>query len=228
MDTANPRALAAVPQFGTAAPHARAEDEPALAPGERHRQLLAAVATDRDQFAFIALFNHFAPRIKAYMKKLGASEEDADELAQDALFTVWRRAETYDPARSAVSSWIFTIARNLRIDRARRDQRRVLDAGDPLLLPTAEPAADEQVEVRQQQSRVRFALLSLPAEQAAVVNLAFYEGLSHGDIAARLALPLGTVKSRLRLAFQRIRLVLEDERASAQAPADSPPQRVAA
>ena len=228
MDSVIPRALAAVPQLGTAEAHARAEDEPGLAPGERHRQLLAAVAERRDRLAFIVLFNYFAPRIKGYMKKLGASEEDAEELAQDALFTVWRKAETYDPARSAVSSWIFTIARNLRIDRARHDQRRVLDAADPLLLPPAQPAADEQVEVLQQQARVRLAMMGLPTEQTAVVNLAFYEGLSHGEIAAKLGLPLGTVKSRLRLAFQRIRLVLEESRIIVDAPTHLLPQRAAA
>jgi len=227
MDSLIPRALAAGPQLGTAEPYARAEDDPGLAPGERHRQLLAAVARRRDQQAFIALFNHFAPRIKAYTKKLGASDEDADELAQDALFTVWRKADTYDPARSAVSSWIFTIARNLRIDRARRDQRRVLDDADPVLHPSPEPLADEALDVRQQQARVRLALMALPPEQAVAVNLAFYEGLSHGEIAAKLDLPLGTVKSRLRLAFQRIRLTLEERRTADDAPAD-PPQRAAA
>jgi RNA polymerase sigma-70 factor (ECF subfamily) len=210
------RAPAAEPQPSTA------EDRP----GELHRRLLAAVAETGSRMAFIALFNHFAPRIKAYMKKLGVSDADAEELAQDALFTVWRRAETYDPARSAVSSWIFTIARNLRIDALRRDQRRVLDLDDPLLLPPPRPAADEQIAVLQQQVRVRLAMIALPPEQSAVVTLAFYEGLSHGEIAAALAIPLGTVKSRMRLAFQRIRLVLE-EFADDEAPA-APAQRAAA
>ena len=220
------RALAAASRLGSAEERAggRAARDAGLDAADRYRRLIAAVAK-RDTLAFIALFDHFAPRIKAYMRKLGASEEDAEELVQETMLTVWRKAATYDAARSAVSSWVFTIARNLRIDALRRDQRRVLDLADPMLLPAARPAADDAIEGLEQQARVRLAMLALPPEQAAVVNLAFYEGLSHGEIAAALAVPLGTVKSRMRLAFQRIRLALEE--AGEDLPAD-PPRRAAA
>ena len=176
---------------------------------DREQRLLAAVAERHDRAAFLALFNHFAPRIKGYMKKLGTPESLADELAQDVMFTVWRKAESYDPAKSAVSSWVFAIARNLRIDALRRERRRVLDPNEPLLAPTPAPLPDEQLRSAQQDRRVRALLDNLPREQAAVVNLAFYHGKSHGEIAAHLAIPLGTVKSRMRLAFQHLRDALD-------------------
>jgi RNA polymerase sigma-70 factor (ECF subfamily) len=108
-----------------------------------------------------------------------------------------------------VSSWIFTIARNLRIDALRREQRRVIDANEPSLAPPPAPLPDEQLQTVQQDRRMRALLDNLPREQAAVVSLAFYEGKSHGEIAAHLAIPLGTVKSRMRLAFQRLRDALD-------------------
>jgi RNA polymerase sigma-70 factor (ECF subfamily) len=176
---------------------------------EREQQLIAAVATHHDRSAFLALFNHFAPRLKGYMRKLGTPEPLADELAQDVMFTVWRKADAYDPAKSAVSSWVFTIARNLRIDALRREQRRMIDPNEPSLSPVPAPLADEQIQATQQDRRVRDLLDHLPREQAAVVSLAFYEGKSHGEIAAYLAIPLGTVKSRMRLAFQHLREALD-------------------
>jgi RNA polymerase sigma-70 factor (ECF subfamily) len=192
--------FAASPRRAKAAPTSQSE---------REQRLLAAVAESHDRGAFLALFNHFAPRLKGYMKKLGTPETLAEELAQDVMFTVWRKAESYDPAKSAVSSWVFTIARNLRIDALRREQRRVLDPNEPSLTPPPAPLADAQIQSSQQDRRVRDLLDHLPKEQAAVVSLAFYEGKSHGEIAAYLAIPLGTVKSRMRLAFQHLRDALE-------------------
>jgi RNA polymerase sigma-70 factor (ECF subfamily) len=176
---------------------------------EREQRLIAAVAQRHDRSAFLALFNHFAPRLKGYMRKLGTPEPLAEELAQDVMFTVWRKAESYDPAKSALSSWVFTIARNLRIDALRREQRRVIDPNEPSLTPPSAPLADALIQSAQQDRRVRDLLGHLPREQVAVVNLAFYEGKSHGEIAASLAIPLGTVKSRMRLAFQHLREALE-------------------
>ncbi|HUZ66653.1 MAG TPA: sigma-70 family RNA polymerase sigma factor [Beijerinckiaceae bacterium] len=175
------------------------------------RRQLAAVAERHDTAAFLALFDYFAPRVKAYMKKLGAGEQAAEELTQDAMLIIWRKAATYDPTRSAVSSWIFTVARNLRIDAIRRDQRRVLDLEDPALFPDPQRSPDEEVAILAQQRRIRSALAALPPEQEAVIRLAFYQGYSHGEIAAALHLPLGTVKSRLRLAFQRLRVALNED-----------------
>jgi RNA polymerase sigma-70 factor (ECF subfamily) len=187
----------------------------AAAAADGHLRQLMAIVRQRDTTAFIALFNHFAPRVKAFMKRLGASDELAEELTQDVMFTVWRKADSYDPAKSAVSSWIFTIARNLRIDALRRAQRREFDPTEPSLLPEPPPPPDADLLVEQQSRRVRAALAALAPEQAAVVGLAFYDGKTHGEIAAMLAIPLGTVKSRLRLAFQHIRHALAEGDAAA-------------
>ncbi len=173
-----------------------------------HRRLIDAVTKRRDTKAFMELFNYFAPRLKSYMKKLGTTDELAEELVQDVMFTVWRKSESYDPTKSAVSSWIFTIARNLRIDALRREQRRAFDPNEPALESTPVPQPDARLTSAAEQQRVRSVLEALPQEQAAVVSLAFYEGKSHGEIACHLAIPLGTVKSRMRLAFQRLREAL--------------------
>jgi RNA polymerase sigma-70 factor, ECF subfamily len=171
---------------------------------------LKAVVERRDQTSFIALFDYYAPRVKAYLKRLGAADGLAEDLAQEVMLTVWRKAASYDPAKAAVGTWIFTIARNLRIDALRRDRRPELDPDDPALAPEAMPRPDEEIDAHRQQERVRTALRELPEEQVKVVTMAFYDGKSHGEIATQLAIPLGTVKSRLRLAFRRVRGILGD------------------
>jgi RNA polymerase sigma-70 factor, ECF subfamily len=193
-----------------------------------HRRHLAAIVARRDTSAFVALFNHFAPRLKAYMKRLGTADDEAEDLAQEAMLTVWRKAASYDPARASTSAWIFTIARNLRIDALRRGQRRALDLDDPLLAPAPLAAPDAEATVQEQQQRIRVAVRLLPPEQAEVVALAFYEGHSHGAIAARLKIPLGTAKSRLRLAFARLRLALADDAPDDAASPPPPASREAA
>jgi RNA polymerase sigma-70 factor (ECF subfamily) len=168
-------------------------------------ELVQAIVERRDQASFAALFDYYGPRVKAYLKRLGATDGLAEDIVQEAMLTVWRKADTYDPAKAAVGTWIFTIARNLRIDALRRDRHRDLDPTDPRLSP--EPAAlpDREVETAREEAQVRAALRALPEDQAKIVTLAFYDGQSHGEIAASLAIPLGTVKSRLRLAFRRVR-----------------------
>lgn len=170
---------------------------------------MEAIAKHRDPDAFIALFSHFAPRLKGYMKSRGAPDDVAEELTQEAMFIVWHKAKTYNPALSAVSSWIFTIARNLRIDAIRRDRRQAIDAADPILAPIPAPAPDEALDALERPVRLQTALGALPPEQLVAVLLAFYLGQTHGDIAAAQELPLGTVKSRLRLAFLRMRTTLD-------------------
>jgi RNA polymerase sigma-70 factor (ECF subfamily) len=177
---------------------------------QRFAQHVAAIAASRDRGAFMALFAHYAPRVKSYLKRLGAAEGNAEDLAQEVMLTVWRKAEQYDPAKAAVGTWIFTIARNLRIDALRRERRPELDPEDPAVVPAAAPAPDAAFEQVRTQGRVRAALRELPPEQAEVIRLSFYGDQSHGEIAATLGLPLGTVKSRLRLAFRRIRGTLGD------------------
>lgn len=173
--------------------------------------LLLAVARRHDRRAFAVLFQHFAPRLKAYLLRLGAEGGAAEELAQEAMIMVWRRAETFDPAQASVGTWIFRIARNKRIDALRRERRPEVDPDDPCLRPDPEPGADTLVERGQSEERVRAAILSLPAEQAEVVRMAYFEDKAHGTIAEETDLPLGTVKSRLRLAMGRLKKALGEE-----------------
>ena len=171
-------------------------------------RLLQAVVERRDQESFGTLFDYYAPRVKAYLKRLGAPDGQAEDIVQEVMLTVWRKADSYDPAKAGVGTWIFTIARNLRIDHLRRDRRPRLDPEDPRLTPDAPPQPDEEIESRHEQDQVRQALQALPEDQARVVTMAFYDGKSHGEIATALSIPLGTVKSRLRLAFRRVRGLL--------------------
>ena len=135
----------------------------------------------------------------------------AEELTQEVMLTVWRRAATYDRSKASAATWIYTIARNLHIDHFRKESRaQKLDESDPQLLPDAVPDADELVSRSQEADAVSAALAGLPADQMDVLSLAFREGLSHSEIAERLDLPLGTVKSRVRLAMTKLRQTLGD------------------
>lgn len=173
-------------------------------------ELLEAVAQHQDKRAFARLFGHFAPRVKAYLRRLGAGDGLAEELAQEVLLTVWRRAHLYDRRQAGASTWIFTIARNKRIDAIRRERWPEVDPEDPALVPEAPESADRMVEAGQRQDRLRAAVAELPEEQALLLRLSFFEDKSHSVIAEELDLPLGTVKSRLRLALSRLRSRLED------------------
>lgn len=178
---------------------------------DRGRQagLMRAVAEAGDRAAFAALYEHFAPRLKAWLMRLGASEDVAEELMQESLITAWRRAASFDPAQASVATWLFTIARNKRIDRLRRERRPEIDPSDPLLVPEPEPAPDALVDAAQDEAQLRAALQDLPEEQLHLLRLAFFSDLSHRDIAERENLPLGTVKSRIRLALARLKTRLE-------------------
>lgn len=176
------------------------------------RDLLNAIATRRDRAAFGALVDHFAPRLRAFLRRGGASEAEIDDIVQEAMLKVWRRAEQFDAKRGAASTWIFTIARNERINLLRREIRPELDPNDPALVPAPEKPADEAFGAAQDAVQLHAALKTLPAEQADVLHLAFFEELSHSSIAERLDLPLGTIKSRIRLAVGRLRDALETDR----------------
>lgn len=171
--------------------------------------LVAAVAERRDRVAFATLFDHFAPRLQAYLLRLGAESGLAEELTQEVMVTLWRKAALFDRRKSSVATWLYRIARNRRIDALRRDRTESLDSEAAAALPSDEAAIDDSLDAVQREARVRAALDVLPAEQLALVRLAFFEGLSHSEIAERTSLPLGTVKSRLRLAFTRLRRELE-------------------
>ncbi|HVH02699.1 MAG TPA: sigma-70 family RNA polymerase sigma factor [Amaricoccus sp.] len=173
-------------------------------------ELIGAIAGG-DREAFGRLFERYAGRIKAFMMRSGAAAGDADEIAQDVMVAIWRRAETFDPARSAAATWIFAIARHRRIDLLRRSGRAAFDPLDPVFQPEAEPDGFATVSAAEREQRLKAALAELPAEQRAVLVAAFYEGLSQAEIAARDGLPLGTVKSRVRLAFRKLSGILGED-----------------
>lgn len=172
--------------------------------------LMAEVANDRNREAFARLFDHFAPRVKAYMRRLGAKPTAAEDLAQDVMLTVWRRAAQFDPSKAGVSTWVFTIARNKRIDAVRRERRPEVDPNDPALVQAEIPAADDTLAAAQESAMLRRVIATIPAEQSELVRLAFYEDKSHSAIAEQLGLPLGTVKSRIRLALGKLRQAIEE------------------
>jgi RNA polymerase sigma-70 factor (ECF subfamily) len=171
--------------------------------------LVAAVADRRDQSAFTRLFDHFAPRLNAYLLRLGTDPTTAAEITQEVMVTLWRKAALFDPTKSSVSTWLYRIARNRRVDLHRRDRIDFLDTHDPALEPADETDIDAQVDLTQREEAVRCALGSLPEEQLSLVRLAFFDGLSHSEISQRTGLPLGTVKSRIRLSFTRLRRALQ-------------------
>ena len=174
---------------------------------------IAAVAVRRDKQAFAALFGHFAPRVKGFMRRSGLDETAAEELAQETLLRVWRKAERFDPAVGDAAAWIFTIARNLRIDALRRSRGQATEGASDIdgeYLRDDAPLPDAVLGKAQTGERVRRALTSLPPEQQRVIELSFYHEEAHGRIAELLGIPLGTVKSRLRLAAAKLRGILED------------------
>jgi RNA polymerase sigma-70 factor (ECF subfamily) len=176
---------------------------------------LARIAAYRDRSAYAALFRLIAPKVKAYLIRGGADAATAEELAQETLARIWAKAGLYRPGVGNPEGWVLAMARNLRIDRLRKE--RVWELSNPLpedhdAGPSEEPSADERVDAREREQRVREALADLPPEQREVITLSFVDGLSHSAVAKRLDLSLGTVKSRLRLAYEKMRPVLTELR----------------
>jgi RNA polymerase sigma-70 factor, ECF subfamily len=185
-------------------------DDGLTAAAKAAAEWIKAIASCQDRTAFASLFEFYAPRIKAMLMRSGAASDTAEDVAQEALLTVWRKASYFDPARASASAWIFTIARNLRIDRLRGDKRAAQYAPLEMVEPEAPESPDHALNATERDVRVRAALKQLSPEQVRVVQLSFFEGRAHGDIAATLNLPLGTVKSRVRLAMTRLRSLLGD------------------
>ena len=171
--------------------------------GHDWEQLLLMVSNDKDRIAFRQLFNHFAPRIKSFLMKAGADPTMAEECSQEAMATVWNKAHLFDSSRASASTWIFTIARNKRIDAIRKIRR---PEPDELTWPDEiEPVQEEALELKQQSELLADAIQNLPEKQRQLVEKAFFKELSHSEIALETGLPLGTIKSRIRLALERLR-----------------------
>jgi len=174
-----------------------------------HLQLIFRIAEHSDKQAFGVLFEYYAPRVKALMMRQGCGAETAEDLMQDTLLAVWQKAAQFCKSRSNVSAWIFTIARNKRIDRFRKQgTNHYLDVSE-LELEDDTPGSDDQIEAFERDNIVREAAQELPSEQKQIIEMAYVEELSQSQIADKLGIPLGTVKSRTRLAFGTIRGKLE-------------------
>lgn len=174
-------------------------------------QLLARVAADGDRQAFAALFRFYAPRLKSFLGRQGYTENECEDLVQETMLNIWRKASSFDPVKAGVSTWIYTIARNLGIDRRRREGRgtswqelATFDETDP------DPSVEARLILSEGERRVRAALTALPAEQADVIRMTFYGEDAQAEIARTLGIPIGTVKSRVRLALARLRKAMED------------------
>jgi RNA polymerase sigma factor (sigma-70 family) len=172
--------------------------------------LLTAVGAHRDDEAFTVLFDYFRPRVHAQLLRFGLAPFAAADVTQDVMETIWRKAHLFDPRKAAATTWVFHIARNRRIDVKRRSRETICAVEDFFDIPDPAEGVDYSADHTKREACLREALRLLPREQLALVKLAFFDGLSHAAIAERMKLPLGTVKSRLRLAFCRLRRALLD------------------
>jgi len=173
------------------------------------RSLITRVAQNRDRLAFGQLFDHFAPRLKSFMMRKNTSAELAEDLVQEALISVWTKAALYEPSKGSVTTWVFTIARNLRIDRIRRDVHMPTTELGDYDEPSEAPEGEELLGRKQEDGLVARALQSIPEEQRQILVLSFVDEMPQSEIAEKLSIPLGTVKSRMRLAYGHLRRILE-------------------
>jgi RNA polymerase sigma-70 factor, ECF subfamily len=170
-----------------------------------HAMLMRSVAIDRNRSAFGELFAYYAPRLKSFMLRRGVSSETAEDVVQETMVNVWRKAHLFDQSKASASTWIFSIGRNAHIDLVRKFNRPELDPNDPALVPEPAPEATAVIGAAQDADQVKKALAALPSDQREVLVLSFFEDKPHSEIATQLNLPLGTVKSRIRLAFAKMR-----------------------
>lgn len=174
---------------------------------EKHEDLLLRVGKGQDRTAFVELFHYYAPRIKSYLLRHGASDTAAEEAVQNTFVTIWEKAASYNPAKAAASTWIFTIARNKRIDALRKD--RYLETNTDSMAMANAVAAEEKTLDTAELENLQAAITALSPEQEKLVRMAFFEDKSHRKISDETKLPLGTVKSRLRLALIKLKKILK-------------------
>ncbi|MEM7619348.1 MAG: sigma-70 family RNA polymerase sigma factor [Pseudomonadota bacterium] len=174
-------------------------------------ELLDKIAQHRDKEAFRELFVQYGPKVKGLLISQGTDVETAEELAQETLLTVWKKAHLFSSQKGSASTWIFTIARNLRIDRLRSEKiwgKMVYEIVDQA---SDEKKQDEIIEEQQRKKKLLDAMQHISEDQYAILELSYIKGLSHSEISEKLDLPLGTVKSRMRLAYGKIKERLKDD-----------------
>ncbi len=173
---------------------------------------LVAVAEHQDQEAFAEIFNYYAPSVRLYLLRNGVDASKVDDIIQETFAAVWAKSSQYDCNRATASTWIFTIARNKRIDAFRRENRPEFNPNDPTFQPSFFESGEQAMTVQERAVTIRDALTQLSPEQREVLQFSLFEGQSYTTIAIRLGIPLGTVKSRARLAIGKLRLALGGQR----------------
>lgn len=171
---------------------------------------MLAVRDQRDREAFSALFDYFAPRLKGFVMRKGTSGTQAEEIVQDVMLTVWRKADQFDPHRAQVSAWVYQIARNRHIDVIRKERQPVPE--EMAYQTETEPDASQIMAIDQETGQLRQAIRSLSPDQRAMVEKAYLGEMTHHEISAQTGLPLGTIKSRIRLGLERLRHELKGMR----------------
>tara|TARA_Y100001960_G_scaffold306897_1_gene362626 strand:+ start:1173 stop:1769 length:597 start_codon:yes stop_codon:yes gene_type:complete len=169
--------------------------------------LVLEIGQNKSKDAFQAVFQHIAPRLKGFAMRQGTDPSMAEEIVQETMVKVWQKAEQFDPSKASALTWVFTIGRNTRVDLLRKANRPEPDMSDPSLVPDTEPLPQELISRNQEAHLLREVLSKLPSEQQKVLHLAFFEDKPHRQIASELGIPLGTVKSRIRLAMDAIRKI---------------------
>jgi RNA polymerase sigma-70 factor (ECF subfamily) len=174
-------------------------------------EALAKVAESQDISSFKKIFDYFSPRLKSFLMRSGADEAIAEEIIQETMTIIWTKADYYDPKVASPSTWIYTIARNKKIDILRKSRKAILEDIDTAILPPVESKADENIEHDQKFEMITQYLDDLPEDQLNLLKMNFFEEKSHGEISEITKIPLGTVKSRIRLALEKIRGKLEQD-----------------
>ena len=175
---------------------------------------MLAVRDARDRAAFAALFDHFAPRLKGFIMRSGTGSGQAEEIVQDVMLTVWRKADQFDPQKAQVAAWVYQIAKNRQIDVLRKENRPLpeelkSDAQDSARTDTD---AGQILAVEQEALQLKEAISKLKPDQREMIEKAYLGELTHQEIKAQTGLPLGTIKSRIRLGLERLRHDLKDVR----------------
>ncbi|KUF10114.1 sigma-70 family RNA polymerase sigma factor [Pseudoponticoccus marisrubri] len=165
------------------------------------------IRDEQDEQAFAEVFQYFAPRVKAFLMRSGTDAALAEECVQEVMTTVWQKSAMFDPARASVATWIFTIARNRKIDILRRQKRP--EPEDIYWGPEEEPDQAESIGLQQESEKLGAAIAELPDKQRELIEKAYFGDLTHREIADMTGLPLGTIKSRIRLALDRLRHAMD-------------------
>ena len=170
---------------------------------------LKAIGKNQDKQAFSTVFKHFAPRLKSFLIKAGSTDSQSEEVIQEVMIAVWTKAATYDDSKSSVSTWVYTIARNKRIDKIRKEKRHYLSESDEGLEIPVDSTQEKEIFSAQLSNSLKKYMANLPEEQSKLLQLSYFYNKTHADISEELNIPLGTVKSRIRLALTKMRHLVE-------------------